>query len=68
MSERYKAGDRVILNLLKTSGEVTGTVKRKRSVFGDVLFVRLDNGRQGTGPDGSWITNAYCVRREHAEG
>lgn len=67
--DRYKPGDRVELPHIDATGTVMLVVKRSKHIYGDRLFVKLDEGIVGSGPEGSWTTNAYSVRRyENAEG
>lgn len=61
--ERFKVGDRVELPHIDATGTVVMVVKRSKHIYGDRLFVKLDEGIEGSGPEGSWTTNQYCCRR-----
>lgn len=63
--DRYKIGDRVVLVLpIGVKGEIVAIRRRKNHLLSDRIYVKRDDGFQGTGPDGTWITNAYSIRKE----
>lgn len=69
MSERFKIGDRVVLvEPIGVSGEIVAVRRRQNHLLSDRIYVKRDDGFKGTGPDGTWITNAYSIRKEHVEG